>query len=192
MRHNAHHQYVTGWQRTAEPGETMDHIGAEMMASLPLDLGSIGRSFMATDEIPLADIDVRFTVSAIRVIERCQKTLESSPDCLPDLTEHLTRAFWDTPECSVAKLMVEDGILSDEFINCLEVLLGGSYGMSPVIGTPSSNLRLERVIIRAKREAYRRRHPEASTMHLLWGLLRERSGPSIYEWEQAATGMNSD
>src|SRR3954471_10304111 len=100
----------------------MDHIGADVMTSLPLDFGSSGQSYVATDETPLPDIDVRFTVSAQRVIDRCKHSIQTSHE--PDLTGHMTRAFWDTPECSVAKLMSEDGMLSDEFVSCLELMLG--------------------------------------------------------------------
>lgn len=170
----------------------MDQVGSEAIPEFRPDLDLEHRVSTPTAEIPLADIDVPFTASAQRVIERCRTYVECATDLGCDLTDHLARAFWNTPECTVAKLMNEDGVLSAEFIASLEAMLGATYGVSPDGESCAANLRLERVIIRAKREAYRRRHTEASSMHLLWGLLRERSGPAIYEWEQAATAETAD
>ena len=170
----------------------MDQVGSEVITEFRPDLVSDACLAPPVDEIPLADIDVPCTASAQRVIERCRTYVECTSALESDLTDHLARAFWNTPECTVAKLMNEDGVLSAEFIASLEAMLGATYGIAPNGESCSANLRLERVIIRAKREAYRRRHMEASSMHLLWGLLRERSGPAIYEWEQAATAENAD
>jgi len=164
----------------------MDHIGEMMSAFVPPADVTSGYVQHTLAEIPLPDIDVPITPAAQRVIDRCAWYVETSYDDSLDLADHFARAFWDVPECSVAKMMNDDGVLSNQFISCLETLLGETWGTASYSSTQPI-LRLERIIIRAKREAYRRRHSEVSSMHLLWGLMRERSGPVIYQWEQAAT-----
>ena len=168
----------------------MDHIGELMTVGLPPSLAPSDFTAARFDDLPLPNIDVPLTSTAQSVIDRCLVLVNTSRDPRLNLTDHLTRAFWDTPECTVARLMTEDGILNDELVQSIEVMLGDGIATNRANPGTQPNLRLERVIIRAKREAYRRRHPEVSTMHLLWGLLRERSGPSIYEWERAVSAAD--
>ena len=169
----------------------MDHIGDMLSASMPPSAASSGHPNQQFGDLPLSNIDVPLTATAHRLIERCAWYVQTSFDDRLDLIDHFFCAVRETPECTVAKLLNEDGILPAEFISSLEMMLGDSMGTSRTAWSGEPNLRLERVIIRAKREAYRRRHTEVSSMHLLWGLLRERSGPVIYEWEQAATQADS-
>jgi ATP-dependent Clp protease ATP-binding subunit ClpA len=163
----------------------MDLFGDIMTASMPPNAAPTGHTQRPLGDLPLPNIDVPLTPAAQRLIDRCSWHVQTSFDDSLDLIDHFVCAARETPECTVSKLMNEEGILPVEFINAIEQMLGETWSTSSSYAT-EPNLRLERVIIRAKREAYRRRHAEVSSMHLLWGLLRERSGPAIYEWERAA------
>ena len=152
----------------------MDQFGEEMKALLPPDLVPT-RSDSIANSGPAAasDIDVPFTPSAKRVIDRCAENADKrSPESL--LTEDLLDAILATPECAAAKLISEHGWTTDELLTVLQFILGKETVPATPAGSPSP--RLERVIIRAKREAFRHHHPEVSSLHLLWALIRERSG----------------
>jgi len=164
----------------------MDHFGDIMTATVPPNAATSGHAQRSFGDLPLPNIDVPLTAAAQHLIDRCSWYVQTSFDDSLDLVDHFVCAVRETPECTVSKLMNEEGIFPTEFITAIEQMLGDSWSGSSSSFSAEPNLRLERVIIRAKREAYRRRHTEVSSMHLLWGLLRERSGPAIYEWEQSA------
>ena len=115
-----------------------------------------------------SDIDVPFTPAAQRVIDRCVDSLADGDGGY--LTDCLLRAISETPESAAAQLIGEHGRSGDELLAALQPLLGRDTPEPSQPGPP----RLERVVIRAKREAFRRRHTEVSTLHLLMALLRER------------------
>jgi ATP-dependent Clp protease ATP-binding subunit ClpA len=70
-------------------------------------------------------------------------------------------------------LIAEHDSSSENVLSALQSML--SSPDRPAL-TDQPQPRLERVIIRAKREAFRHRHPEVSTLHLLMALIRERAG----------------
>jgi ATP-dependent Clp protease ATP-binding subunit ClpA len=157
----------------------MDHFGEDTLAELPPDVmaGEPGRARLV--ETP--DIDVPFTPAAQRVIERSAE-LADLVGGEAVISEHLLLAITSTPECAAAKLIAEQGSSSDSVLSALQSVLGGE-------DTPHAeqeNPRLERVIIRAKREAFRNCHSEVSTLHLLMALIRERAGAGY----QKLTGAN--
>ena len=88
-------------------------------------------------------------------------------------TEHLLLAITSTPECAAAKLIAEQDASSDSVLSALQTMLGDA---AQPVSADQPQPRLERVIIRAKREAFRHRHAEVSTLHLLMALIRERAG----------------
>ena len=144
----------------------MDHVGEDTLAQLPPDLLSADDA-----ELP-ADIDVPFTPAAQRVIERSVEMADLvGGDAI--VTEHLLLAITSTPECAAAKLIAEQDASSDSVLAALQSMLGDAARPA---AREQPQPRLERVIIRAKREAFRHRHAEVSTLHLLMALIRERAG----------------
>ena len=144
----------------------MDHVGEDTLAQLPPDL-------MSGDGADLsADIDVPFTPAAKRVIERSVELADMvGGDAI--VTEHLLLAITSTPECAAAQLIAEHDSSSESVLSALQSMLGDAARPATA---DQPQPRLERVIIRAKREAFRHRHPEVSTLHLLMALIRERAG----------------
>ena len=144
----------------------MDHVGEDTLAQLP-------PNFMTTDGVELpADIDVPFTPAAQRVIERSVEMADMvGGDAI--VTEHLLLAITSTPECAAAQLIAEHDSSSESVLSALQSMIGGPDQPRT---TDQPEPRLERVIIRAKREAFRHRHSEVSTLHLLMALIRERAG----------------
>lgn len=138
-------------------------------ADLSFSPGAPGLESETGDSRLSDDIDVPFTAAAERVLARCVDSLGDGRDLV--LTDRLLRAISDTPESAAAQLIDEHGKSGEELLKALQVLLGRGANAATHANTP----RLERVVIRAKREAYRRRHAEVSTLHLLMALLRERS-----------------
>ena len=144
----------------------MDHVGEDTLAQLP-------PNFTMDDEADLpADIDVPFTPAAQRVIERSVEMADMvGGDAI--VTEHLLLAITSTPESAAAQLIAEHDSSSANVLAALESMIGGP-DRPAIVDRPEP--RLERVIIRAKREAFRHRHSEVSTLHLLMALIRERAG----------------
>jgi len=138
-------------------------------ADLSLSPGAPGLESEKADHRLSDDIDVPLTAAAERVLARCVDSLGDGRDLV--LTDRLLRAISDTPESAAAQLIDEHGKSGEELLKVLQVLLGRGANAATHANAP----RLERVVIRAKREAYRRRHAEVSTLHLLMALLRERS-----------------
>jgi ATP-dependent Clp protease ATP-binding subunit ClpA len=136
------------------------------------NLGVLGQDVDAAefaDSLVSENIDVPFTPAARRVLDRCADSLADGDAAV--LTDHLLQAISDTPESAAAQLIDEHGDSGEELLTALQTMLG----QDARDGDPVINPRLERVVIRAKREAFRRRHPEVSTLHLLMALLRERT-----------------
>ena len=164
----------------------MDHVGEDTLAQLPPDL-------MTSDDTDLpADIDVPFTPAAQRVIERSVELADMvGGDAI--VTEHLLLAITSTPECAAAQLIAEHDSSSESVLSALQSMLGDT---SRLASADQPQPRLERVIIRAKREAFRHRHPEVSTLHLLMALIRERAGAGYQKLagpnRQAARAGESD
>ena len=157
----------------------MDHFGEDTLAGIPPSMmdGESGR-----DRLGVApDIDVPFTPAAQRVIERSAE-LADLVGGQAVITEHLLLAITSTPECAAAKLIAEQGSSSDSVLSALQSVLGGDDKPA----AEQENPRLERVIIRAKREAFRHSHSEVSTLHLLMALIRERAGAGV----QTLAGAN--
>jgi ATP-dependent Clp protease ATP-binding subunit ClpA len=157
----------------------MDQTGEDIQAGIPPDLIP-----KADTDRPLSedvvestgpDIDVPFTPAAQRVIERCAEMADLvGGDAI--LTEHLMLAIASTPECAAAKLIAEHNLSSENMLSALQLVLGPE---TRAVAQGQPNPRLERIIIRAKREAFRHGHAEASTLHLMMALIRERtSAPS--------------
>jgi ATP-dependent Clp protease ATP-binding subunit ClpA len=157
----------------------MDHFGEDTLAEMPPDvvLGEPGRERL----VDTPDIDVPFTPAAQRVIERSAE-LADLVGGEAVISEHLLLAITSTPECAAAKLIAEQGSSSVSVLSALQSVLGGEAKLDD----EQENPRLERVIIRAKREAFRNRHSEVSTLHLLMALIRERAGAGY----QKLTGAN--
>lgn len=157
----------------------MDHIGEDTLAGIPPNVVSAEQiASPAMDALQSAaspDIDVPFTPAAQRVLDRCVE-LADLVGGEEVMTDHLLLAIASTPECAAAKLIAEHDHSSESVLSALEFVLGKD-------ATANSERkvapRLERVIIRAKREAYRHRHREVSTLHLLMALIRECGGASI-------------
>jgi ATP-dependent Clp protease ATP-binding subunit ClpA len=145
----------------------MDHFGEDTLAEIPSDVLAD-----AAEPEPRADIDVPFTPAAQRVVERSIELADLiGGDAI--VTEHLLLAITSTPECAAAKLIAEHDGTSGNVISALQSVLDANVRPAP---NDSPHPRLERVIIRAKREAFRHRHAEVSTLHLLMALIRERAG----------------
>ena len=157
----------------------MDHFGEDTLAEIPPGALADERGQDRLAEAP--DIDVPFTPAAQRVIERSAE-LADLVGGQAVVTEHLLLAITSTPECAAAKLIAEQGSSSGNVLSALQSVLGGDD--TPAVD--QENPRLERVIIRAKREAFRHRHAEVSTLHLLMALIRERAGAGV----QKLTGAN--
>ncbi len=165
----------------------MDHIEVDVLAGIPPDVMSA-----AYDDLEFGSfdgggpgIDVPFTEVAQRVLDRSEEFAEFvGSDAV--LTEHLQLAISSTPECAAAKLIQEHQGSSESLLSALQFVLGA-------FGPPNSencvSPRLERVIIRAKREAFRHKHPEVTTVHLLMALIKERSGAAGFPWETPAYGQ---
>ena len=166
----------------------MDHIGEDTLAGIPPNLISdeaVDSAVAdATHYSPSPDIDVPFTPSAQRVIDRCVE-LADLVGGKAILTEHLLLAIASTPECAAAKLIAEHDHSSESMLSALQFVLGTDTRPIP---DHHPSPRLERVIIRAKREAFRHQHREVSTLHLLMALIRERAGLAVYALERAGSG----
>ena len=119
------------------------------------------------------NIDVPFTPAARRVLDRCVDSLADGETVA--LTDHVLKAITETPESAAAQLIDEHGSSGEDLLAALQPLLNQHARDGDLVTSP----RLERLVIRAKREAYRRSHPEVSTLHLLMALLREESAAPI-------------
>ena len=166
----------------------MDHFGEDTLAGIPPDLisGDSERSPVADRPEPAAlpDIDVPFTPSARRVIDRCVELADLVGDTAV-MTEHLLLAIASTPESAAAKLIAEHDHSSENALSAIQSILDkDTQPTSEHRSTP----RLERVIIRAKREAFRHRHREVSTLHLLMALIRERAGLAFCGLDRPGAG----
>jgi ATP-dependent Clp protease ATP-binding subunit ClpA len=88
----------------------MDHFGEDTLAGIPPNMVSAesndSSSSDATHYTASPDIDVPFTPSAQRVIDRCVE-LADLVGGKAILTEHLLLAIAATPECAAAKLIAE-------------------------------------------------------------------------------------
>jgi ATP-dependent Clp protease ATP-binding subunit ClpA len=166
----------------------MDHFGEDTLAGIPPDLISAERADrLASDALQPAaspDIDVPFTPSAQRVIDRCLE-LADLVGGKAVMTEHLLLAIASTPECAAAKLIAEHDHSSENALSALEYVLGKGVAAKE---DHQAGPRLERIIIRAKREAFRHRHREVSTLHLLMALIRERAGLALPGLERSGAG----
>lgn len=166
----------------------MDHSGEEIQAGMPPDL--IPTAIPAADlgdqcaDAVAPDIDVPFTLAAERVIERCLELADLVGGSAV-MTEHLLLAIASTPESAAAKLIAEHDLSSEGVLAAMHVMLGSDGAAMPA--NPSAP-RLERIIIRAKREAFRHRHSEVSTLHLLMALIRERAGLAVCSLDRTASG----
>jgi ATP-dependent Clp protease ATP-binding subunit ClpA len=143
----------------------MDPFSEEHAVGPVPDLGAQAQHLVRTAD----DIDVPFTPAARRVLDRCVDSLADGHDDL--LADSLLRAIAETPESAAAQLIEEHGQPGEELLAALQALLRNGV----VDQEPTSSPRLERLVIRAKREAYRHSHREVSTLHLLMALLRERA-----------------
>jgi ATP-dependent Clp protease ATP-binding subunit ClpA len=166
----------------------MDHFGEDTLAGIPPNMVSAetndSSSADATHYTASPDIDVPFTPSAQRVIDRCVE-LADLVGGKAILTEHLLLAIAATPECAAAKLIAEHDHSSESMLSALQFVLGSDARPIP---DHHPSPRLERVIIRAKREAFRHQHREVSTLHLLMALIRERAGLALYALERPGSG----
>jgi ATP-dependent Clp protease ATP-binding subunit ClpA len=147
----------------------MDQFSEDNPAGPLPDLGAQAQPVGVTAD----DIDVPFTPAARRVLDRCVDALADGQDEV--LADSLLRAIADTPESAAAQLIEEHGQSGDELLAALQALLRD--GVADQEPTPSP--RLERLVIRAKREAFRHSHREVSTLHLLMALLRERAASAL-------------
>ena len=82
-------------------------------------------------------------------------------------------------------MIAEHDLSSESMLSALQFVLGTDAKQIP---DHHPSPRLERVIIRAKREAFRNHHPEVSTLHLLMALIRERAGVALYALERPGSG----
>jgi ATP-dependent Clp protease ATP-binding subunit ClpA len=166
----------------------MDQSGEDILAGMPPDLISTESPAAAlSDECGdsvAPDIDVPFTPAAERVIDRCLELADLVGGSAV-MTEHLLLAIASTPESAAAKLIAENDLSSEGLLAAMQVMLGADNSTLPANPTTP---RLERVIIRAKREAYRHRHSEVSTLHLLMALIRERAGLAMLTLDRTANG----
>ena len=152
----------------------MDHIGSDILAGMPPDLipdETLDQMMASDPDLSMPDIDVPFTPAAQQVIDRCLEMADLVGGNAV-LSEHLLLAIASTPGCAAAKIIAEHDLSSDNLLSALQTLLGSESSTSA--GRQESP-RLERVIIRAKREAYRHSHAEVSSLHLLMALIRERA-----------------
>jgi ATP-dependent Clp protease ATP-binding subunit ClpA len=143
----------------------MDQFSTENLNVLVMDEDAAE----IAERFPSANIDVPFTPAARRVLDRCVNSLADGDEAI--LTDHLLRAISATPESAAAQLIDEHGDSGAELLSALQTVLGQDVRDGDLATSP----RLERVVIRAKREAFRHRHAEVSTLHLLMALLRERT-----------------
>jgi ATP-dependent Clp protease ATP-binding subunit ClpA len=143
----------------------MDQFSEEHPAGPVPDLAAPAQRTVQTAD----DIDVPFTPAARRVLDRCVDALADGQDEV--LADSLLRAIAETPESAAAQLIEEHGQSADDLLAALQVLLREGAADQE----PTSSPRLERLVIRAKREAFRHSHREVSTLHLLMALLRERA-----------------
>ena len=143
----------------------MDQFSAENLSVLVLDVDAAELA----EQFGSKNIDVPFTPAARRVLDRCVDSLADGEEAI--FTDHLLRAISATPESAAAQLIDEHGDSGAELLTALQRMLGQNARDGDIETSP----RLERVVIRAKREAFRHRHSEVSTLHLLMALLRERN-----------------
>lgn len=165
----------------------MVHFGEETLAGIPPNLISATDDDAPAVESPppaTPDIDVPFTPSAQRVIDRCVEFADLVGGNAV-LTEHLLLAIASTPECAAAKLIAEHDHSSESTMSALKFMLDKDAHVS---SENRASPRLERIIIRAKREAFRHRHREVSTLHLLMALIRERAGLAPSAFERSGAG----
>jgi ATP-dependent Clp protease ATP-binding subunit ClpA len=166
----------------------MDQSGEDIQAGIPPDLIPTGAAAdVLSDQCADAvapDIDVPFTPAAERVIERCLELADLVGGSAV-MTEHLLLAIASTPESAAAKLIAEHDLSSEGLLAAIQGMLGGDSAATPV--NPSTP-RLERIIIRAKREAFRHCHTEVSTLHLLMAVIRERAGLATNSGDRTGSG----
>lgn len=165
----------------------MDHFEVTVPDGMPPDLMTAALEEHEIDaELAVEPgIDVPFTPVAQRVLDRC-KDFADLIGGKAVLTEHLLLAISSTPECAAAKLIQEHRGSSESLLSALQFVLGAA-GPPPPEHLPSP--RLGRVIVRAKREAYRQNHSEVSTLHLLMGLIKERQGPACFALDLPTGGL---
>jgi ATP-dependent Clp protease ATP-binding subunit ClpC len=151
----------------------MDQIEVDVQVGIPPDLlpGMFDEeSSEAYGSEP--DIDVPFTAIARHVLDRAED-IAGLIGGEAILTEHLLLAISATPECAAARLISEFQGSSESLLAALEFILGLG---GQAFASNQQNPRLERVLIRAKREAFRMNHSHVNTLHMLMALIRERQG----------------
>ena len=166
----------------------MDHSGEDILGGLLPDLAPPEMDDALLDDASNPNIDVPFTPSAQRILDHCSLYVDRAGN-QAKLVDLMMLAFQNTRECAVAHLLPDGDLMSEDLLARLEHLLGGDLTVTAPDRRPNVDPRLERVIIRAKRDAFRRSHPEVSSIHLLWALIRERSGAQVYAWERAAVDV---
>jgi ATP-dependent Clp protease ATP-binding subunit ClpA len=167
----------------------MDHSGEDIQGGMlpdliPTDVPAAALSDQSPDTVT-PDIDVPFTPAAERVIERCLELADLVGGSAV-MTEHLLLAIASTPESAAAKLIAEHDLSSEGLLAAIQVMLGTDGASVPANASPP---RLERIIIRAKREAFRQRHSEVSTLHLLMAVIRERAGLAAHRGDRSTSGL---
>jgi ATP-dependent Clp protease ATP-binding subunit ClpA len=163
----------------------MDHFGEDTLAEIPPSVLNGERGQDRPAETP--DIDVPLTPAAQRVLERSAE-LADLVGGHAVVTEHLLLAIASTPVCAAAKLIAEQDSASESVLSALQSVLGSADKPAG----EEQNPRLERVIIRAKREAFRHSHSEVSTLHLLMALIRERAGAGVQKLTGASRVSAAD
>lgn len=166
----------------------MDQIDVEVQVGIPPDF--VPGLF---DEEPVEaviagpDIDVPYTAVARHVLDRAEEfAYLIGGEAI--LTEHLLLAISATPECAAAKLINEFRGSTDSLLSALEFIVGIA---GPPLATNQPSPRLERVLIRAKREAYRMKHSHVNTLHMLMALIRERQGAACLVLEVPGFGLST-
>lgn len=155
----------------------MDQIDVEVQVGIPPDLVSGLFAEEPVEAITLEpDIDVPYTAIARRVLDSAED-FANMIGGQAILTEHLLLAISATPECAAAKLINEFRGSTDSLLSALEFIIGIA---GPPLAVNQPSPRLERVLIRAKREAYRLNHSHVNTLHMLMALIRERQGAACF------------
>jgi ATP-dependent Clp protease ATP-binding subunit ClpC len=165
----------------------MDQIDVDVQVGIPPDLVQDLLEDEPTEaSIFEPDIDLPFTAVARRVLDSAED-FAGMIGGHAILTEHLLLAISATPECAASKLISEFRSSSDSLLTALEFIIG--IGSPPPAATQPSP-RLERVLIRAKREAYRMNHTHVNTLHLLMALIRERQGAACFVLDIPGYGLS--
>jgi ATP-dependent Clp protease ATP-binding subunit ClpC len=137
---------------------------------------------------PEPEVDLaRMTEAARRALDAASETARGRGDSFVG-SDHLLLGLALTGGCAAARLLATLDFSTKRIQTELSFILGAPNGDVPVEDQQPYSPRLQRVIEFAAKECAKRRHPEITTLHLLSGLLRERTGIASVVLEAPGVG----